>query len=194
MIQAFHMIFLSFAHAGMYLIGAVQNGNVYFNNRQWYTLNKEKNTVCIQFDRGCIVSTDCSCKSTCKWCEHVVTLCTARMNGLLPFEVHPPLSEILTGFNKDQLVKLIQNCCVHPMGDFSRLFALAVQLKDKESEINEQCGAPGQLSVHAIRICTQSILFVHFHTVTVLGTDNWYIPWPCMHLLNLEVFLKLQTA
>ena len=100
----------------------------------------------VQFDRGCITSTMCSCRSSSKWCEHVIMLCIARIRGIVPCEIHPPMSEILSQFNRDQLQKLIQHFLekVLPVGILPVL-EIACQLKDKESEVNKQCGAPGKL-------------------------------------------------
>ena len=101
-------------------------------------------SLCVQFDRGCITSTMCQCRSSSKWCEHVILLCIARIRGIFPCEIHPPVSEILSHFNRDQLQKLIQHFLEkHPQVGILPMVALASQLRDKEFEINNQCGAPG---------------------------------------------------
>ena len=101
-------------------------------------------SVTVQFDRGCITFTQCSsCES--KWCEHIVALCIARIKETVPFELHPPLTETLGRFNRDQLQKMVQHLIerlskrqLHPVQD------LVCRLQDKDSEINLHDGAPGK--------------------------------------------------
>ena len=103
-------------------------------------------SMCVQFDRGCITSTTCSCRSSSKWCEHVIVLCIARIRGIVPCEIHPPMSEILSYFNRDQLQKLIQHFLEKvPLVGITPMLEIAYQLKDEKSEVNKQCGAPGKL-------------------------------------------------
>jgi hypothetical protein len=99
-------------------------------------------SVTVQFDRGRITFTQCSsCES--KWCEHIVALCIARIRETVPFELHPPLTETLGRFNRDQLQKMVQHLIerlskrqLHPVQD------LVCRLQDKDSEINLHDGAP----------------------------------------------------
>ena len=56
------------------------------------------------------------------------------------------MSEILSQFNRDQLQKLIQHFLEKvPLVGIPPVLEIAYQLKDKESEVNKQYGAPGKL-------------------------------------------------
>ena len=139
----------------MNLTGTVENfenmGGVYY--RVEYHDTNSPISLCVQFDRGYITSTMCSCRSSSKWCEHVIMLCIARIRGIVPCEIHPPVSEVLSQFNRDQLQKLIQHFLEKfPLVGILPVMGLACQLKDKESEINKQCGAPGKLNHNVIII------------------------------------------
>ena len=132
---------------GMHLAGTVEDCEIM--DRFYYHSGSNDNnssiSLCVQFDRGCITSAMCSCRSSSKWCEHVIMLCIARIRGIVPCEIHPPMSEILSQFNRDQLQKLIQHFLEKvPLVGIPPVMALACQLKDKESEINKQRGAPGK--------------------------------------------------
>ena len=127
----------------MYLVGTVID---LLQEPDRYNRCDTKGTIsmCVQFDRGCITSTTCSCRSSSKWCEHVIFLCIARIREIFPCEIYPPVSEILSYFNRDQLQKLIQHFLEKlPQVGILPMVALASQLRDKEFEINKQCGAPG---------------------------------------------------
>ena len=105
---------------------------------------EEVYSVAVQFDRGCITSTKCTCGDG-KWCKHVVAVCMARTLRSVPFEVHPPLSETLSQFNRDQLQKVVQHMTEIIAHDkVAKLQEIVSQIKDPESEISKQQGAPGQ--------------------------------------------------
>ena len=131
----------------MHLTGTVEKFETMgggYNHRGYHDTNSPI-SLCVQFDRGCITSTMCSCHSSSKWCEHVIVLCIARIRGIVPCEIHPPMSEILSQFNRDQLQKLIQHFLEKvPLVGIPPVLEIAYQLKDKESEINKQRGAPGK--------------------------------------------------
>ena len=107
-------------------------------------LSSEVHSVAVQFDRGCITSVKCTCGDR-KWCEHVVAVCIARIRGSVPFEVHPPLGETLSQFNRDQLQKVVQHFAEIIAHDkVAKLQEIVSQIKDPESEMSKQLGAPGQ--------------------------------------------------
>ena len=133
------------AHTGMYLSGPVGNlDRHYYSHMHGY--EDEQNLVSVQFDRGCITSTMCSCRSSSKWCEHVIALCLARIRGAVPCDLHPPLSETLAQFDRDQLQKMVQHFVQKlPLLGIPPVMEITSELKKKESEISKQCGAPGRL-------------------------------------------------
>ena len=144
----------------MHLSGTVVNFEIMHGvyHRRGYHDTNSPISLCVQFDRGCITSTMCSCRSSSKWCEHVILLCIARIRGIVPCEIHPPVSEILSHFNRDQLQKLIQHFLEKVLlVGIPPVMALVRQLKDKESEINKQHGAPGKLD-HNVIIIKRSLL------------------------------------
>jgi hypothetical protein len=127
---------------GMYLSGSVGNlDRHYYSHMHGY--EDEQNVVSVQFDRGFITSTMCSCRSSSKWCEHVIALCLARIRGAVPCDLHPPLSETLAHFDRDQLQKMVQHFVQKvPLLGIPPMMEIAGELKKKESEISKQCGAP----------------------------------------------------
>ena len=134
-------------HLGMHLTGTMEDlDRMYYSSASRHHSTSNPFSLCVQFDRGCITSTMCSCRSSSKWCEHVIMLCIARIREIVPCEIHPPMSEILSQFNRDQLQKLIQHFLEKvPLVGISPVLEIAYQLKDEESEVNKQCGAPGKL-------------------------------------------------
>ena len=106
----------------------------------------KQHSVCVQFDRGRIISTMCSCQNCCisKWCEHVVVLCMARIRGVIPYEVHPPLSEIQSELCRDELQKLFHRLFDKlPLTEFPSLMASMKKMKAASSETSTQHRAPG---------------------------------------------------
>ena len=145
----------------MHLTGTVKElDQVYY--RRGYQDTNSPISLCVQFDRGRITSTTCSCRSSSKWCEHVIVLCIARIRGIVPCEIYPPVSEILSHFNRDQLQKLIQHFLEKvPLVGIPPVLEIACQLKDKESEVNQQCGAPGKLEYKLILIVVIATVTLH---------------------------------
>ena len=131
-------------HLGLHLTGTMEDLDRMYYSRGHHSTSSPV-SMCVQFDRGCITSTMCSCRSSSKWCEHVMMLCIARIRGIVPCEIHPPMSEILSHFNRDQLQKLIQHFLEKvPLVGIPPVLEIAHQFEDEESEINKQCGAPGK--------------------------------------------------
>lgn len=68
------------------------------------------------------------------------------MKESAPIQLHPPVSEILSNFDRDQLQKLVQYFLDElPLHGVAATLAIASRLLDKESEINSIQGAPGTL-------------------------------------------------
>ena len=131
----------------MYLTGCVKD------SEQMWRSDREKFFVCIQFDRGCITSTMCSCMSDSNWCVHVIALCIARIRGAVHCDVHPPLGEMLNQFNRDQLQKMIQHFVDKlPLVGIPPMVAMVTKLRDKGSSMNQQNGAPGLFSWHTLLV------------------------------------------
>ena len=131
----------------MHLSGTVENFEIMHGvyHRSGYHDTNSPISLCVQFDRGCITSTTCSCRSSSKWCVHVIVLCIARIRGIVPCEIYPPVSEILSHFNRDQLQNLIQHFLEEvPLVGIPPMVALACQFKDKEPKISKQRGASGK--------------------------------------------------
>ena len=75
----------------------------------------------------------------------MVAVCIARIRGSVPFEVHPPLSETLSQFNRDQLQKVVQHMAEIIAHDkVAKVQEIVSQIKDPESEVSKLQGAPGQ--------------------------------------------------
>lgn len=125
---------------GMHLSGTIRNSAP----RPWSVADFASTySVSIQFDRGHVTSTNCSCNGS-KWCKHIVCLCLARIRGSVPFSVHPPLGETLSMLSREQLQKVLQHFVeVVPVSCIASLQNIVSQVKDRESEISKQPGAPG---------------------------------------------------
>ena len=139
---------------GMYLTGTVFHSSkpicrrVYFGEveRGSFSLGEEKEgsfRAYVQFDRGCITATRCSCGKQ-NWCRHVLALCLARLDESASLQLHPPISESLTNLDRDQLQKLVQYFLEKlPLEGVAVVQEIVSSLLDKESEINLISGAPG---------------------------------------------------
>ena len=104
----------------------------------------------VQFDRGCITTTKCSCGKR-NWCRHVIALCLARVNESAPLQLHPPMSETLTNLDREQLQKLVQYVLEKlPLDGVAAVQEVASSLLDKQSEINQIPGAPGKSSIWSV--------------------------------------------
>ena len=108
----------------------------------------KSNKVFVQFDRGCITASGCECKRSCdlRWCAHILTLILTRIRkaNTTAIVVHPPLSETLSQFNRDQLQKLVQYIVEkHPLEVVPSAQAISSELQDVASEISIHPGAPG---------------------------------------------------
>ena len=99
----------------------------------------------VQVDRGCITATKCSCGST-KWCCHILALILTRLRqgDSCQLVIHPPLSETLSQFSREQLQKLTQ-CVVEKLllKGVPVIQGIACALQDRDSDINKYSGAPG---------------------------------------------------
>ena len=105
----------------------------------------------VQFDRGCITTTKCSCGER-NWCRHVLALCLARVNESAPLQLHPPISETLTNLDREQLQKLVQYVLEKlPLDGVAAVQEIASSLLDKGSEISQLSGAPGRCSLYHAR-------------------------------------------
>ena len=97
----------------------------------------------VQFDRGCITTTNCSCGKR-NWCRHVIALCLTRMHESAPLQLHPPVSETLTNLDREQLQKLVQYVLEKlPLDGVAAVQEVASSLLDKQSEINQIPVTPG---------------------------------------------------
>ena len=133
---------------GMYLTGTILNSPVTGRYRK-YKVKEEGECfrAYVQFDRGCITTTKCSCSKK-SWCSHVLALCLARMKDGASVQLHPPVSEILGNFDRDQLQKLVQYSLNElSLDGVAVTVAVASRLLDKGSEINNIPGAPGMYIV-----------------------------------------------
>ena len=145
--------------AGMYLTGTVLCSR---STCSGYSGGEEKESfrAYVQFDRGCITTTKCSCGEQ-NWCRHVLALCLARLDESAPLQLHPPISETLTNLNRDQLQKLVQYFLEKlPLEGVAAIQEIASGLLDKGSEINKIPGAPGE---HVLAFCLTT-LSVHLPT------------------------------
>lgn len=99
----------------------------------------------VQVDRGCITATECSCGST-EWCCHVLILILTRIRQYdkCQLALHPPLSETLSQFSREQLQKLtqivVEKLLLKGVPVVQRI---ACALQDSNSEMNKYSGAPG---------------------------------------------------
>ena len=128
----------------MYLTGTVSRSQSldYYSS---YSRESERESfkTYVQFDRGCITTTKCSCGEQ-NWCRHVLALCLARLDESVPLQLHPPISETLTNLDRDQLQKLVQYFLEKvPLEGVAAVQEIASNLLDKGSEINLTPGAPG---------------------------------------------------
>ena len=136
------IILMMLLYTGMYLTGTVlwQRGV----DRYYAEEEGEGFRAFVQFDRGCITRTKCSCGKR-NWCSHVLALCLARMNESAPLQLHPPISETLANFDREQLQKLVQYVLEKlPLHGVAAVQEIATSLLDRESEINQTSGAPGK--------------------------------------------------
>ena len=140
--------------AGMYLTGTIlQSPSIdRFYRTRLRGEEVESLRAFVQFDRGCITTTKCSCGNW-NWCSHVLALCLARMNESAPLQLHPPMSETLTNLDREQLQKLIQYVLEKlPLHGVAAVQEVASSLLDKQSEINQIPGAPGKYSLYLVCI------------------------------------------
>ena len=74
----------------------------------------------------------------------MIALCLARIRGAVPCDLHPPLSETLAQFDRDQLQKMVQHFVLRlPLLGIPPVMEIAGELKNEKSEISKECGAPG---------------------------------------------------
>ena len=130
---------------GMYLTGTVAPSPSTDHYKSYLGEGrKESFRAYVQFDRGCITATKCSCGEQ-NWCRHVLALCLARLDERAPLQLHPPISETLTNLDRDQLQKLVQYSLEKlPLEGVAAVQEIANKLLDKGSEINQTPGAPGE--------------------------------------------------
>ena len=127
--------------AGMYLTGTVLDHYSSFSGGS----ERVNFRAYVQFDRGCITTTKCSCGEQ-NWCRHVLALCLARLDESAPLQLHPPISETLTNLDRDQLQKLVQYFLEKlPLEGVAAVQEIASSLLDNGSEISRTAGAPGKL-------------------------------------------------
>ena len=136
---------------GMYLTGTIRSPSAsHYRNYSKKAREGESFRAYVQFDRGCITATNCSCGKQ-GWCSHVLALCLARMSESTPLQLHPPISETLTNFDREQLQKLVQYLLEKlPIDGVAAVQEIASSLLDKGSEINSLPGAPGNYSPQII--------------------------------------------
>ena len=100
----------------------------------------------VQVDRGCITATECSCGSA-EWCCHVLALILTRIRqgDKCQLVLHPPLSETLSQFSREQLQKVtqlvVEKLLLQGVPVVQRI---ACALQDSNSEMNKYSGAPGR--------------------------------------------------
>ena len=100
----------------------------------------------VQVDRGCITATECSCGSA-EWCCHVLALILTRIqqSDKCRLVLHPPLSETLSQFSRDQLQKATQLVVEKLLlKGVPVMQGIACVLQDSNSEMNKYSGAPGR--------------------------------------------------
>ena len=131
--------------AGMYLTGTVSRSPSLDHYRGYLGERERKSfRAYVQFDRGCITTTKCSCGEQ-NWCRHVLALCLARLDESAPLQLHPPISETLTNLDRDQLQKLVQYFLEKlPLEGVAAVQEIVSNLLDKGSEMNQTPGAPGK--------------------------------------------------
>ena len=132
---------------GMYLTGTIRPPVARTHRSYSQTFGtRESFRAYVQFDRGCITASNCSCGKQ-GWCSHVLALCFARMNESSPLQLYPPISETLSSFDRVQLQKLVQYLMEKlPLHGVAAMHELASSLLDKRSEMNSISGAPGDYS------------------------------------------------
>ena len=100
----------------------------------------------VQVDRGCITATECSCGSA-EWCCHVLALILTRIRqgDKCRLVLHPPLSETLSQFSREQLQKATQLVVEKLLlKGVPVVQKIACALQDSNSEMNKYSGAPGR--------------------------------------------------
>ena len=100
----------------------------------------------VQVDRGCITATECSCGSA-EWCCHVLALILTRIqqSDKCQLVLHPPLSETLSQFSREQLQKATQLVVEKLLlKGVPVMQGIACALQDSNSEMNKYSGAPGR--------------------------------------------------
>ena len=129
----------------MYLTGTVSRSPSLDHNRSYPGQSASEGfRAYVQFDRGCITTTKCSCGEQ-NWCRHVLALCLARLDESAPLQLHPPISETLTNLDQDQLQKLVQYFLEKlPLEGVAAVQEIASNLLDNGSEANQSPGAPGE--------------------------------------------------
>lgn len=140
--------------AGMYLAGTVSCAASANYCRQNYRdhsgdeATRERFRVYVQFDRGCITTTKCSCGESI-WCRHVLALCLARVNQSAPLQLHPPISESLINLDRKQLEQLVQHILQKlPLDGVAVVQEVVSHLLGRGSEINQTPPASGKYSLY----------------------------------------------
>ena len=148
---AIHQFLMHDVSAGMYLTGTISHSTDYCNH-YWVEGERQCFRACIQFDRGCITTANCSCGER-NWCRHIIALCLSRMNESAPLQLHPPMSETLSNLDREQLQKLVQYVLEKlPLHGVAVVQEVASSLLDKQMEINQIPGAPGKYSLYLVCI------------------------------------------
>ncbi|XP_060070349.1 uncharacterized protein LOC132550321 [Ylistrum balloti] len=101
--------------------------------------------VTVSFEKQKVTASTCSLCPKVIWCRHIVAVVIYRIRNSdkFLFNVHAPVTEVLSTLSRDQMQKLLHYAISEdPGGIICRVFKHMDTIRDSRSEINQMQGAP----------------------------------------------------